>query len=48
MSSSRWARSLEDLGGKTDNKRAKMLGTTLDAAIGKLLDERQGPVAQDR
>ena len=40
--------SLEDLGTKTGNKRATLLGTTLDAAIGKLLDEQQGPVAQDR
>ena len=33
----------EDLGDKTGNKRATLLGTTLDAAIGKLLDNNKGP-----
>ncbi len=33
----------EDLGSKTSNKRATLLGTTLDAAIGKLLDNSKGP-----
>ncbi|MGV0853429.1 NADP-dependent isocitrate dehydrogenase [Mycolicibacterium phlei] len=33
----------EDIGRKTDNKRATLLGTTLDAAIGKLLDENKSP-----
>jgi isocitrate dehydrogenase len=33
----------EDLGRKTDNKRATLLGTTLDAAIGKLLENDKGP-----
>src|ERR1700737_241882 len=33
----------EDLGIKTDNERAKILGKTLDAAIGKLLDNNKGP-----
>jgi isocitrate dehydrogenase len=33
----------EDLGNKTDNKRAALLGTTLDAAIGKLLENNKGP-----
>jgi isocitrate dehydrogenase len=33
----------EDLGIKTDNERAKMLGKTLDAAIGKLLDNNKSP-----
>jgi isocitrate dehydrogenase len=35
--------SLEDLGSKTGNKRAKILGSTLDAAIGKLLDNSKSP-----
>ncbi len=33
----------EDLGIKTGNQRAKILGKTLDAAIGKLLDNNKGP-----
>jgi isocitrate dehydrogenase len=33
----------EDVGIKTDNERAKILGTTLDAAIGKLLDNNKSP-----
>lgn len=33
----------EDLGRKTDNKRAALLGKTMDAAIGKLLDNDKGP-----
>ncbi|BBZ42409.1 NADP-dependent isocitrate dehydrogenase [Mycobacterium conspicuum] len=33
----------EDLGVKTDNERAKILGQTLDAAIGKLLDNNKSP-----
>jgi isocitrate dehydrogenase len=33
----------EDLGDKTGNKRATLLGTTLDAAIGKLLENNKGP-----
>ena len=33
----------EDLGDKTGNKRAVLLGTTLDAAIGKLLENDKGP-----
>jgi isocitrate dehydrogenase len=33
----------EDLGDKTDNKRATLLGKTLDAAIGKLLENDKGP-----
>ena len=33
----------EDLGNKTGNKRAALLGTTLDAAIGKLLENDKGP-----
>ncbi|MCV7409290.1 isocitrate dehydrogenase [Mycobacterium florentinum] len=33
----------EDLGIKTDNERAKLLGKTLDAAIGKLLDNNKSP-----
>jgi isocitrate dehydrogenase len=33
----------EDLGTKTSNKRATLLGTTLDAAIGKLLENNKGP-----
>ena len=35
--------SLEDLGIKTDNKRAKILAKTLDAATGKLLDNNKSP-----
>ena len=35
--------SLEDLGIKTDNERAKILSKTLDSATGKLLDENKGP-----
>ncbi|WP_374485523.1 NADP-dependent isocitrate dehydrogenase [Zoogloea sp.] len=35
--------SLEDLGIKTDNKRAVLLAKTLDAATGKLLDNRKSP-----
>ena len=35
--------SLEDLGIKEDNPRAKLLAKTLDAATGKLLDNRKGP-----
>ena len=34
---------LEDIGNKTGNKRAALLGSTLDAAIGKLLDNDKGP-----
>ncbi|MBO0677817.1 NADP-dependent isocitrate dehydrogenase [Mycolicibacterium sp. S2-37] len=33
----------EDIGRKTDNKRAVLLGTTLDAAIGKLLEDNKNP-----
>jgi isocitrate dehydrogenase len=33
----------EDLGNKTGNERAALLGTTLDAAIGKLLENDKGP-----
>ncbi len=33
----------EDLGTKTDNKRAVLLGETLDGAIGKLLENDKGP-----
>ena len=33
----------EDLGIKTGNKRAELLGTTLDSAIGKLLDNNKSP-----
>lgn len=33
----------EDLGTKTGNKRATLLGTTLDAAIGKLLENDKNP-----
>jgi isocitrate dehydrogenase len=33
----------EDLGRKTDNKRAMLLGKTLDSAIGKLLENDKGP-----
>ncbi|MEK8027514.1 NADP-dependent isocitrate dehydrogenase [Pseudaquabacterium rugosum] len=35
--------SLEDLGLKNDNARAKLLAKTLDAATGKLLDNSKGP-----
>ncbi len=35
--------SLEDLGLKTGNTQAKVLATTLDAATGKLLDNRKSP-----
>ncbi|MCA0174771.1 MAG: NADP-dependent isocitrate dehydrogenase [Proteobacteria bacterium] len=35
--------SLEDLGLKTGNARATLLATTLDAATGKLLDNRKNP-----
>jgi isocitrate dehydrogenase len=35
--------SLEDLGIKTGNAKAKILATTLDAATGKLLDHNKGP-----
>ena len=35
--------SLEDLGNKTDNAKAKLLGETLDTAVGKLLDENKSP-----
>jgi isocitrate dehydrogenase len=35
--------SLEDLGLKTGNAKAKVLATTLDAATGKLLDNRKSP-----
>jgi isocitrate dehydrogenase len=33
----------EDLGDKTGNKRAALLGKTLDGAIGKLLENDKGP-----
>jgi isocitrate dehydrogenase len=33
----------EDLGSKTGNKRAALLGKTLDGAIGKLLENDKGP-----
>jgi len=33
----------EDLGSKTGNKRATLLGKTMDAAIGKLLENNKGP-----
>jgi isocitrate dehydrogenase len=33
----------EDIGRKTDNKRAALLGKTLDAAIGKLLENNKSP-----
>ncbi|MFV1362909.1 NADP-dependent isocitrate dehydrogenase [Mycolicibacterium elephantis] len=33
----------EDLGRKTDNKSAALLGRTLDSAIGKLLDNNKSP-----
>jgi isocitrate dehydrogenase len=35
--------SLEDLGIKTGNNKAKILAKTLDAATGKLLDNRKSP-----
>jgi isocitrate dehydrogenase len=35
--------SLEDLGSKTGNERAKILAKTLDAATGKLLDNNKSP-----
>jgi isocitrate dehydrogenase len=35
--------SLEDMGDKTGNKRAALLGKTLDGAIGKLLENDKGP-----
>jgi len=35
--------SLEDLGLKTGNRKAKLLAKTLDAATGKLLDNRKSP-----
>ncbi len=35
--------SLEDLGIKTGNNKAKILGKALDAATGRLLDENKGP-----
>ena len=35
--------SLEETGIKTDNVKAKLLGTTLDAATGKLLDNNKSP-----
>ena len=35
--------SLEDLGIKTGNQRAKILATTLDLATGKLLDNNKSP-----
>jgi isocitrate dehydrogenase len=35
--------SLEDLGAKTGNERAKILAKTLDAATGKLLDNNKSP-----
>ena len=35
--------SLEDVGIKTGNKKAKMLARTLDAATGKLLDNNKSP-----
>jgi isocitrate dehydrogenase len=35
--------SLEDLGLKSGNKKATLLARTLDAATGKLLDNRKGP-----
>jgi isocitrate dehydrogenase len=38
--------SLEDLGQKTDNKKAKLLADTLDTATGMLLDNNKGPSAR--
>ena len=40
--------SLEDLGIKTGNAKAKILAKTLDAATGKLLDNNKSPSPQDR
>ncbi len=40
--------SLEDLGIKEGNPRAKLLAKTLDAATGKLLDNNEVAVAEDR
>ncbi|BBX21473.1 isocitrate dehydrogenase, NADP-dependent [Mycolicibacter terrae] len=37
------AASFDDLGAKTGNPNAKILGSTLDAAIGKLLDANKSP-----
>jgi isocitrate dehydrogenase len=37
------AASLEDVGTRTGNKRAKLLASTLDAAISKLLDNNKNP-----
>ncbi len=37
------AASFDDMGDKTGDARAKLLGTTLDAAIGKLLDNNKSP-----
>jgi isocitrate dehydrogenase len=37
------AASLEDLGIKTGNEKAKLLARTLDAATGKLLDNKKSP-----
>ena len=36
--------SLEDLGIKTNNERAKLLGATLNEATGKLLDNNKSPL----
>ena len=38
--------SLEDLGDKNHNPRAKLLATTLDSATGKLLDNNKNPKAK--
>ena len=38
--------SFEHLGATTNNPRATLLGTTLDAATGKLLDENKSPQAR--
>ena len=35
--------SLEDLGAKSSNAKATMLGEALNDAIGKLLDEKRSP-----
>ncbi|OAN26447.1 NADP-dependent isocitrate dehydrogenase [Mycolicibacterium iranicum] len=35
--------SFEDMGAKSGNEKATLLGTTLDSAIGKLLDENKSP-----
>jgi isocitrate dehydrogenase len=40
--------SLEDLGLKTGNAKAKMLAKTLDAATGQAAGQQQEPIAQDR